>query len=85
MNDIYLVAGFRKGSKVNSINTLNMHMYKNEKDFRAKFAWVDGPDGNNMRKGNIKLTLDDIVKEVQEKGVLRCENVDFFYVFKNII
>lgn len=82
MNNVYLVAGFRKGANKGGPYNLNSHMYANEKALRDMFAWVDGPDGNNMRKGTAKLTLNDIVNEINNKKVLWCENDDFFYVFK---
>jgi len=81
--DKYLVLGFRKGAKDNSSYNLNAWTYT-EANLRKSFAWIDGPDGNNMRKGSVKLKLDDIIKEANDKGAIWCENDHFFYVFKAV-
>ena len=77
----YIVAGFRKGAKDNGAYNFNAYLYT-EEELRRMFEWIDGPDGNNFRKGAQKLTLDGIMQEVKKNGHLWCENDNFFYVFK---
>ena len=77
----YIVAGFRKGAKDNNSNNLNARLY-NENELRKTFAWIDGEDGNNFRKGAYPIRVNDIIHTVNDHGSLWCENDDFFYVFK---
>ena len=79
----YIVAGFRKGAKDNSSYNLNVHLY-NENELRKSFAWIEGDDGNNFRKDDYPIKVNDIIRIVNEKGRLQCENDDFFYVFKRV-